>query len=196
MWYLKNISFLMAVGVLLLSGCASKPKVTAQTPIQDVGAPEWVVKGSGAFGGEKGRIFYGVGVAEKNQSVSIMRSKTDSRARSELAKMIQIYNASLTKDYEALTKTGEIKGVSEGHFEQAIKQATSMTLNGVEIVDHWQHPATGEFYALARLDLDALKNNFDKIEALNDRVRDYIRENADRLHKELEKEEERMRGGG
>ncbi len=45
-----------------------------------------------------------------------------------------------------------------------------MTLSGVEIVDHWQNPATGEFFALARLDLDAFTNNLDKVKALDQKV--------------------------
>tara|TARA_B100000315_G_scaffold213335_2_gene211228 strand:- start:6897 stop:7478 length:582 start_codon:yes stop_codon:yes gene_type:complete len=193
MSHLRKIFLLMIGGSFILSGCASTPKITKQTVIQDAGAPEWVLKGCAAFSGDRGKVFCGVGVAEGNQPVPTMRSKSDTRARDDLAKMIQIYNSSLTKDYVALTKEGKIKGVPEGHFEQVIKQVTTMTLTGVAIVDHWQHRATGELYALARVDFDAYKENFERMEQLNEKVRDYIRKNADRLHQELDKEVEKKK---
>ncbi len=74
-----------------------------------------------------------------------------------------------------------------------MKTVTAMTLSGVEIIDHWQNDATGELFSLARLDLETFKNSLEKAKELDYRVRDYIRENAERLHKLLEKEEEKMR---
>ncbi|HDO23313.1 MAG TPA: hypothetical protein ENG86_10800 [Nitrospirae bacterium] len=123
-----------------------------------------------------------------------MRQTADDRARNEVAKIFQFYTASLAKDYMASTMAGDPNATSEEqHVEQAIKTVTSMTLSGVEIVDHWDNPKTGELFSLARLDLAAFKNNLQRARELNGKVRDYIRQNADRLHKELEKEEDKMR---
>jgi hypothetical protein len=98
----------------------------------------------------------------------------------------------LMKDYMASTVAGDPNVTSEEqHVEQAIKTVTSMTLSGAEIVDHWQHPASGELFALARLDLEAFKDQFDKVQNLDKKVKDYIKENADKLHDELEKEEQK-----
>lgn len=59
----------------------------------------------------------------------------------------------------ATTTAGDPDVTSEEqHVEQAIKTVTAMTLSGVEIVNHWQHPATGELYSLSKLDLDAFKD--------------------------------------
>jgi hypothetical protein len=146
-----------------------------------------------------GKVFYCVSSAYgiKNFSLlrsSLLRSAADNRARNEVAKIFQFYTASLMKDYMASTMAGDPNVSSEEqHVEQAVKTVTSMTLSGVEIVDHWQHPETGELFALARLDLEAFKDNMNKAKELNKQVRDYIRQNADRLHRDLEEEEEKMR---
>ncbi len=191
MKYLRNLSLLVIALGLLLSGCAGTPKKAGLIPIQELNAPEWVLKGSGAFEGDRGRVFYGVGVADYSSSETIQREAAKTRARNELAKVLELYNASLTKDYIAQTRAGKLEGVAEGHFEQAIKQVTSMTLRGVQIVDFWQNPATGALYALARLDLEAYTDTFDKLKQLDARIRDYVRNNAKRLHEELEEELEK-----
>ncbi|MEK6691748.1 MAG: hypothetical protein AABY78_10760 [Nitrospirota bacterium] len=180
-------------GLVLSTGCASK-QMTATTPIQEWNAPEWVVKGSGASGSERGKVFYGVASATGIKNYSLLRVTSEDRARNEVAKIIQFYTASLMKDYMASTMAGNINSTAEEQLaEKALKTVTAMTLSGVEIVDHWQHPVTGEFYALARLDLEAFKENLEKMRELDLRVRDYIRKNAERLHEQLEKEEEKMR---
>jgi hypothetical protein len=189
---LVKLSFILVIGLVLITGCASTQKVTTTTPIQELESPDWVMKGSGAFGGEKGKVFYGVASASRMQNSSLMRAAADNRARNEVAKVFQFYTASLMKDYMASTVAGDPNVTSEEqHVEQAIKTVTSMTLSGVEIVDHWQHPASGELFALARLDLEAFKDQFDKVQNLDKKVTDYIKENADKLHEELEKEEQK-----
>jgi hypothetical protein len=189
---LVKLSFILVIGLVLITGCASTQKVTTTTPIQELESPDWVMKGSGAFGGDRGKVFYGVASASRMQNSSLMRSAADNRARNEVAKVFQFYTASLMKDYMASTVAGDPNVTSEEqHVEQAIKTVTSMTLSGVEIVDHWQHPASGELFALARLDLEAFKDKFDKVQNLDKKVTDYIKENADKLHEELEKEEQK-----
>ncbi|GBE00146.1 hypothetical protein BMS3Abin07_02193 [bacterium BMS3Abin07] len=187
----RSISVLLAIlmGLLLFYGCGGKSEV-----YRGVKAPEWVVKGSGAFADERGKVFYGVASAYGIRNPSLLRQTADDRARNEVAKIFQFYTASLAKDYMASTMAGDPNATSEEqHVEQAIKTVTSMTLSGVEIVDHWDNPKTGELFSLARLDLAAFKNNLQRARELNGKVRDYIRQNADRLHKELEKEEDKMR---
>jgi hypothetical protein len=147
------------------------------------------MKGSGAFGGDRGKVFYGVGSASGIRNFSLLRTTADNRARNEIAKTFEFYTASLMKDYSASTMAGDPNVTSEEqHVEQAIKTVTSQTLSGVEIVDHWQDPNTGEFFSLARMDLEAFKDAFQKQQQLSERVRDYVRQNADRLHDQLDAE--------
>jgi len=192
---LVKVAFILLSGLSLLSGCAGPQKITKTTPVQDIDAPEWVKKGSGAFSGERGKVFYGVNSAYGIKNPSLLRSAADDRARNEVAKIFQFYTASLMKDYMASTMANDPNVTSdEQHVEQAIKTVTSMTISGVEIVDHWQNPATGELFSLARLDLEAFKDNLNKAHELNIKVKEYIKKNAENLHEELEKEEEKMRG--
>lgn len=178
---------------VLLGGCGGKDVV--KTGYMK-GAPTWVVQGSGAFDDAgTGKVFYGVGSAAGIRSHTLLRSTAENRARNELAKIFETYTSSLMKDYMASTTAGE-PGVSneEQHVEQAIKTVTSATLSGGEVVDHWVLKETGELYALVRLDLDSFKNAMDRAGELNNRARDYIRSNAERLHDELRIEEDRMEG--
>lgn len=192
-WYLFVILSFISIGCASTGGSGG-PQTAKFTPIQKLGAPDWVLKGSGAFGGDKGKAFYGAGSASNSSNVSLMRSSADNRARNEIAKTMQIYTASLMKDYQATTSADANLGVAdEQHIEQAIKTVTTMTLSGAEIVDHWQNPETGEFYSLARLDLNSVKDTFDKAKELNAKVKEYVRQNADKLHDQLEKEEEKLK---
>lgn len=180
------------VGLTLLS-CGSK-EVTKTTPIQEIEAPDWVKKGSGAYDDDKGKVFYGVGSASNIGNAALLRSTADNRARSEIAKIFEFYTASLMKDYTASTSAGEANvHADEQHVEEAIKTVSSATLSGVQIIDHWQHPATGEFFSLAELDLESFKQSLENARELNSQAREFIRDNADKLHEELREEEDRMR---
>jgi len=192
MKYLINSCLLLVMGLFVFAGCAGTP-IKDDTALQDIkGVPDWVVKGSGAFGGERGRVFYGVASSFGIKNPSLKRSAADNRARNEVAKIFKFYTASLMKAYNASTMAGDPNVTSEEqHVEEAVKTVTAMTLSGVEIVNHWENPATHEFFSLARLDLETFKDSLQKSKELNGRVRDYIRQNADRLHEELQKEEEK-----
>lgn len=193
---MKRMCFLVFAGLLFVAGCSSTPKTAKVTPIQNLGAPEWVLSGSGAFGGEKGKVFYGVSSASNIQNASLLRTSADNRARNEVAKVFQVYTASLSKDYMSSTSAGANASTEEQHVNNALKTVTAMTLSGVEIVGHWQHPETGEFFALARVDLEAFRDNLAKAKELDARVREHIQKNAERLHDELEKEEAKTRQAG
>jgi hypothetical protein len=182
---LISVLAIMALATMFMAGCGGGDK----TPAMFQGAPDWVMKGSGAFGGDRGKVFYGVGSASGIRNFSLLRTTADNRARNEIAKTFEFYTASLMKDYSASTMAGDPNVTSEEqHVEQAIKTVTSQTLSGVEIVDHWQDPNTGEFFSLARMDLEAFKDAFQKQQQLSERVRDYVRQNADRLHDQLDAE--------
>lgn len=186
------------VAIVALMACGgSKAEGDAPANFKGVEYPEWVMKGSGAFGGDTGRVFYGVGSASGVKNHSLARAASDNRARSEIAKIFETYSASLMKDYMASTTAGDLSASSEEqHIEQAIKTFSAVTLSGVQIVDHWFHPVDGTVYALAQLDLDNFVNNLDKMKELNSQVRDYVRKNAERSHMDLEKEEAKREEGG
>ena len=183
-------SVLFGVAAVALVACGGDKNNSAPSNMQGVDYPEWVTKGSGAFGGEQGRVFYGVGEVSGIKNHALARSTADNRARAEIAKIFETYTASLMKDYMASTTAGDMSASSEEqHVEQAIKTFSAQTLSGVQIVDHWFHPTDGSVYALARLDLEAFKDSLDKMKELDAKVRDYVRQNAEKAHMDLEQEE-------
>jgi hypothetical protein len=178
---MKRIFMIIAViatALMLINGCAgTKP---------DQG-PEWVWKGSGAFDDESGKVFYGVGSAQGIKNRALLRTTADNRSRAEVAKVLESYVAVLAKDYMASTTAGDMSATSEEqHVEQALKTFSQTTLHGATIVDHWRDPEDGTLFALCKMDLLAFKDALDDYEELDEKVRDYVRSNADKLHTELE----------
>jgi hypothetical protein len=183
---MKKISF-FAMSMMALSfvacGGGEKPVAAAKSD-----QPEWVMKGSGAFGGEGSRVFYGVGLASNIKNIALLQNTSDNRARAEITKIFETYSASLMKDYMASTSDGD-KSSEEQNVEQAIKTFSAATLSGVQVVDRWKDKETGALYSLARLDLAAFQDSLGKMNALNQKAKEYIKQNAERVHADLEKEE-------
>jgi hypothetical protein len=156
--------------------------------IQHANGPDWVKRGSGAFGGEKGKMFYGVGIASSH-NVAMRRSTSDSRARAAIAKTLDAYVAVLNKDYQASTIAGDRSASSEQQqVQEALRTYSQMELSGVVIIDHWLDN-DGTEYALAQLDMASFKGNLDKMKELNASVREAVRAKADRAFDELAAEE-------
>lgn len=171
----------------LFSACASQPKKA--TSLMAGNPPDWVVKGSGAFKDSNGKAFYGVGSVTGVKNYSLQREASDNRARNDIAKVFEFYTKSLMKDYQASTTAGDFKATAEEqNIEEAIKTVTSATLTGVMIIDHWEHEGRDELFSLARLDLESFKSNLDQHKELSSEVRKAIKERADKLHEELERE--------
>ena len=170
-----------------LGACETLPE--KRVTLKDIGPPEWVLKGGGAYKDSEGKAFYGVGSATGIKNFSLQRAAADDRARNDLAKVFEFWTKSLTKDYMAHTATGDFMVTTEEQsVEMAIKTVTAATLTGVMIIDHWQHPHRNEIFALARLDLEKFKENLDHHEELSKEVRDAVKESSEKLHEELEQE--------
>jgi len=185
---MRILAVLLGVGILFLSGCAGP----APAPAPIAQGPAWVNKGSGAFDTDKGKVFYGVGVSSgiKNRALAI--TTADNRARAEIAKILETYVAVLAKDYMASTTAGDMSASSEEqHVEQALKTFTKATLHGARIIDHFRDPADGTLFSLCELDLFAFKDAMDKHKELDAKVRDYVRKNAEKMHDQLEAEEQK-----
>jgi hypothetical protein len=174
----------LAMGILLVAGCASSPEPSADPASM---GPAWVMKGGGAFDVEKGKVFYGVGISSGIKNKALLRQTADNRARAEIAKTMETYVATLAKDYMASTTAGDMsKSSEEQHVETALKTFSKTTLHGATIVDRWMDPADGSMYSLCELDLFSFKEALDNYKELDKQVQDYVRENAEKLHGEME----------
>jgi hypothetical protein len=148
---------LVALGMLFALGCGKKE------PAPPIAGPAWTYKGSGAFDVDKGKIFYGVGIASGIKNRALLFSTSDNRARAEVAKVLETYVASLAKDYMASTTAGDMSASSEEqHVEQALKSFSKTTLHGARIIDHWIDPSDGSVFALCEMDLLAFKEALDE----------------------------------
>jgi len=182
---MRALCILLGIGMLLVLGCAGKKPA-------EPARPAWVDQGSGAFDVDKGKIFYGVGVASGIKNVALLRSTADNRARAEVAKILETYVAVLAKDYMASTTAGDMSASSEEqHVEQALKTFSKTTLHGARIIDRFKDPADGSMYSLCEMDLFAFKNALDEHKELDAKVRDYVRQNAERMHGQLEEMEQK-----
>jgi hypothetical protein len=181
----KTISL---IAVLMLSACGnSTPQQSNQ--VLHANGPEWVNKGSGAFGGDKGKVFYGVGLTSGVHNAALRRSTSDARARAEIAKILTSYVAVLNKSYQASTTAGDMSASSEEqHVQEALKSYSQQELSGVIIIDHWVDN-DGTEYSLASLDMASFADNMSKMKELNAKVRDAVRANADKAFDELGAEE-------
>jgi hypothetical protein len=189
---MKRLALIMALAIPATACGGGQKTETGKLSANDKTAveyPEWVNKGSGAFGGEK-KVFYGVGSASGIRNASLARSTADNRARAEIQKVFETYSASLMKDYSASTTAGDMSASSEEqNVTQAVKTFAAGTLNGVEIVEHWIHPTTGEIYSLARLDIQGFMDQIDKAKELNAKVKEAVKRSAEKAFADLDAEE-------
>ncbi len=178
---------LALVSVIGFNACGGdKPNPNAGAPGGQ--GPEWVFRGSGAFGGDT-KAFYGVGSASGIKNISLARENCEASARRSISATFSTYTAGLTKSYMASTTAGDMSASSEEqHVEDAMKSFTQSTLNFVEIMDRWFDQANNTWYCLARLDMNKAIDNMNNHKELSAKVRDYVRENANKAFDELEKE--------
>ncbi len=173
----------------LLVGCAHSEADPPVLGVNSDGTPKWVNRGSGAFDGEYGKCFYGVGVLQGVQNEGLARGAVDNRARGEIAKMFDLYIAAMMKDYQRSTTAGDFKASAEEQdIVSAQKTITECTLRGVEVRDHWIDPKTGTRYALAVLDMNGIMKSLDDAKQLNSKIRDHVRANARRAFEDMDRE--------
>ena len=154
------------------------------------GSPAWVNKGSGAFSGDRGKAFYGVGSAPKMVDASLQRDRANNRARAEILKIFNTYIAYMMKDYSRSTTAGDMSKESYEADVQSVQKTISIgDLNGAQIMDTWKDPADGTLYALAVLDVTGVGDLMAKKGELDAKLRDYVRANAEKSFDDLEKEE-------
>ncbi len=122
----------------------------------EAGLPAWTSRGSVAVETDGKRVFYGVGAASGIKNPALLRQTADNRARNELAKVFETFSASLMKDYA--------NSDGEQSVENAVKTFTSMSLEGVQVVDRYIG-GDGTMWALAALDIEGVMAAIQKAKA-------------------------------
>lgn len=179
--------------VVLSAGCgAHKPLPMNEAYNNELdGAPSWVTKGR--FGVEKdakSKYVYGVGSVGGTRNVGLAREAALGRARTDLARSLQLKIAAMLKDYQSTVTGGAEFGTAaadEQKITDVAKQVTDMTLSGTELVDSWISK-NGNMWALCRLDVESFKNTVKQMNQLSESVRRAVEERADKAFEELDKE--------
>ncbi len=176
---------LAAAGFLGACASSSKPAPIANN------APEWVNKGSGAFKDAAGKqVFYGVGIAQGVRNRALAVTAADDRGRGEIAKIMNSYVTTLTKDYMASVTSGDMSKSSEEQMvSSTLKNFAKFTLHGAVPVDHWKDPSDGTLFSLIKLDMGAVQDSLNQSKELDSKVRDYVKANAEKAFDELAAEE-------
>jgi hypothetical protein len=174
--------------------CVTAPVATTTGPAMcdpTNGSPPWVTKGSSAFGGDAGKAFYGVGSVGNIMDYSMRRDMAQAKARAAIADILNNYVKKLSKLYNESTSETTKEGTSPQEVQmatQALKNYTDAQLRGVDIVDTFQSKCDTTMFALAKMDFNALKDNMQHAQELNDRMREVIKQRADSAFDELDKE--------
>ena len=172
----------------LCMGCAGKK--APEPGFMEDGRPAWIIKGSKAFIAETEKSFYGVGSAWGIKNPSLLRGVAETRARTEIGAIFSTYTARLTKAYASATMGNEEGIVSEAqNVERTCKEFTKAKLSGVEIIDHWKDPETGEYFALAKMNLDIFEDYLRRAPELSENARQSVVRQANLAFEELAREE-------
>jgi hypothetical protein len=182
---------LLLVGIFI-SACASAPTITKAYCSDGREVPEWAIKGAGAFPGDAGKIFYGRGESSNIGNHSLLATTADNRALGDLAKTFRVGVQALMRDYMASTSASDQEG-SEQHVENVQKTVVNESLSGVQITDRCDVGAKGVFYSLAKLDVNAFTTAIDKHKELSQKMKEYVRANAEKAFGELDREIEKSK---
>ena len=174
--------------VAMLAACSNDPPPPGEGFQKEFeGAPPWVQKSCSAFEGEKA-IVCGVGSMGGTSNISMARRAAIGRARTDLARTLQVKIRAMLKDYSATTGdlTAEASG-DEQHVVDVSKQVTKFTLSGTAVQDTWIS-SRNTFWALVVLDVEKFKDTLSGMQAIDEKVRKAIIERADKAFKELDNE--------
>lgn len=185
-----------------LSACGSNRQqemprqVTAE--VTDSNIPPWAAEGTGVYSGDTGRVLRSVGMITGVRNRSLAIQGAGQKARTEMARYFKTFVTDLMKIYQRSTTAGDMSASSEEQdIMNATKTFTEMELNGVSIVKTFcdrENPPT--CYALAEMRFDDFKNFAAQQQELSAKVRDFVRDNADRAFDEMNAESEKARNRG
>ncbi len=157
---------------LALGACSSKTTIESDMGLDD--APDWVNEGTQAVNDDDGRLIQGVGMAPAMGDVSLQKATADNRARAEIARVLSTYVDAVTTDYTASTGSE-----TDLNVEREIRSTTQLVLSGARILGHWKDENTGDVYAFAELDMDAVDKTLETATSLSTAFKNHYKENAD-----------------
>jgi hypothetical protein len=187
---MKSLFSTLSFGLLLsLSACASKPTDNFSTNPEFAGAPKWVTGSCSNFFEKQEDVLCGVGAVTGTKNVSLQRTAAEGRARTAIARALNVKVKSMLKDYQATVTGGKAfkeANDDEQYIADVAKQLTDISVSGTKTEDTWMS-GTNTLYALVSLDIKAFKESLGKVKALNEEVKKAVEERATAAFKELDK---------
>jgi hypothetical protein len=158
--------------VLALGACSGKTVIESDMGISN--APDWVNEGTQAVDNDDGRLIHGLGMAPPMGDISLQKATADNRARAEIARVLSTYVDAVIKDY-----TASAGSEADLNVERVIQSTTQLALSGARILGHWKDDDTGDVYAFAELDMDAVDKSLQTAAYLSEAFKDHYKNNAD-----------------
>ena len=168
-----------------LLGACGKPSPKTALEAELSGLPPWAL-GKCEEGLKNKDALCASGSVQGMSSVSLARAGAEGRARTELARVLQVRVKSMLKDYQSAAQGGpDAATSSEQYVEDTSKQVTDVTLSGSRLEQTFVSE-TGTFWALVVLDVAAFKDSLQQANQLSSDVRAAIIERADRAFRSLD----------
>ena len=158
--------------VLALGACSDKTIIESDMGLSD--APDWVNEGTQAVDNDDGRLIHGLGMAPPMGDVSLQKATADNRARAEIARVLSTYVDAVIKDY-----TASAGSEADLNVERVINSTTQLALSGARILGHWKDEESGDVYAFAELDMEAVDAYLQTATDLSAAFKDHYKNNAD-----------------
>ncbi len=185
--FLASCQLVLALTIPTLIGCGGSPAPKDSLKAETVGLPGWAL-GKCQDSLKNKNALCASGSVQGMTNVGLARSAAEGRARTELARILQVRVKSMLKDYQAATQGGpDNETASEQHVEDVSKQITDVTLSGSRVEDTFISE-TGTFWALVALDPDDFKESLKGMKNLDERVRAHIVQRADAAFRDLDRQ--------
>lgn len=170
--------------VLLLVACSGKAVLNESLDAR--GVPTWVNEGSNILKSKDGRVFHGVGSAPMLGDFSLQTATANKRAREEIARIVSSYMEIVSRDYIA---TGQAldANFNEQNVSQQIDSLARMDLSKVQIVGHWTDDETKVIYAIAKMDMEKVRQSIKDLTLMNKGLKAYVSVEGDSIFDRIAK---------
>lgn len=137
----------------------------------------------------EGRRIFGVGSASNIRNKELALSTAQNRGRSEIARLVSTYSASLMRDYQSSLSGSGAEEQGAQAVEQVIRTYSAELLSGAQQSDAWYHPDTSTWYVRMVLNVDRSEAIAAVASASGGKsMANWVRDNQARVLAELEQE--------
>mgnify|MGYP003702464365 CR=1 FL=1 len=188
---------LLILTVVVTPSCSSTGSSDLSTSRN---SPEWISRPSRVGDEGRERAIFAVGMADTNPNRSMQYSQARSRARTELARTVNVLVQSMVKDYMESNRDyyeSMDTATSVEYTQDISRQVTQQMISGSKQWDDYHDPIDKTYFVLFRMDLDDVILSYrDQMNAAFRRevTRKRIKVDADDFEADLDKQLEKLNG--